>query len=369
MKPKLDLMLRRRVMAPGMLGLAGGLPAEAQFPRRELAASFVRVIADGSALQYGWPEGMPRLREQLAQRLGQRGATVSPDDVLITSGAQQAIAIAAQLACRSGDAVKVAPQTYPSALELFRSRGLLPTSADDARVAYAMPAVGNPDGQTLPQSARHALLARPDRLLLEDDAYAELAFAGPPPPPLLAHSPQRTLHIGTVSKIICPGLRVGWLVVPRRFRLRARQLKQADDLQAGSLAQAVVSDFLAHDDLDRRLHRLRRYYRARAGRLLDALAREAPFWRFVAPAGGFSVWIETDAESSEEELLAAALDEGVSFDPGSSFRPDGAAAPLAFRLSYSATPPEDFGEAVRRLVKAWRRVQSAGRRATSRRTA
>lgn len=367
MKPKLDLLLRNRVMAPGMLGLAGGLPTEAQFPRRALTASFVRVIADASALQYGWPEGMPRLREQIAERLGRRGAVVAPDDVLVTSGAQQAIAIAAQLTCRPGDAVSVAPQTYPSALDLFRSRGLLPTRADHPRVAYAMPAVGNPDGQTLSEEARQALVARPDRLVLEDDAYAELAFGASPGPPLLATAPQRTLHIGTVSKIVCPGLRVGWLVVPRRYRLRARQLKQAGDLQAGSLAQAVVSDFLAHDDLDRRLRRLRRHYRARATRLMEALVRHAPFWRFVAPIGGFSVWIDTDAELSEEAFLTAALDEGVSFDPGSSFRPDGAATPLSFRLCYSATEPERFDEAIRRLVKAWRRVGRRRRATRSRR--
>lgn len=361
MKASLDRLLRRRAMAPGVLGLSGGLPAEAQFPRREITASFFRVISDATALQYSWPEGMPLLREQVAERLRRRGARVDVDDVLITSGAQQAIAIAAQLVCRAGDVVAVDRETYPSALDLFRAQRLRPDSKAPARVAYVMPAVANPGGRALTPDERAALLGQRDRVLIEDDAYAELSFAGPPGPPLIAEAPDRTLHVGTVSKILCPGLRVGWLVVPRRYRARARRLKQASDLQAGGLAQAVVSDFLAHDDLERRLRRLRRFYRARAHRLLTALSARAPFWRFTPPAGGFSVWIETDGEldeeAAEESFLAHALDEGVSFDPGSSFRCHGRASPLAFRLCYSAGDPAHFDDAVARLVTAWQRLR------------
>jgi 2-aminoadipate transaminase len=357
MKESLDRLLRKRATAPNVLGLSGGLPAHIQFPRRQLVASFLRVIKDSDALQYGWPEGMPRLREQIAQRLQARGARLAAEDVLVTNGAQQAIAIAAQLACKAGDRIGVDRETYPSALDLFRSQGLSPVVDPSARVAYAMPAVGNPGGRTLTAEARYDLIARLDRIVIEDDAYAELSFSGPPGPPLMAEAPSRTLHIGTVSKTLCPGLRVGWLVVPPRYRTRARRLKQANDLQAGGLAQSVVSDFMAHDDLDRRLVRLRRFYRARCHRLLEALARHAPFWRFETPIGGFSVWVETDAEAAEEAFLAGALDEGVSFDPGSSFRPGETSSPLAFRLCYSATDVEQFDEAVRRLVRAWRRIQ------------
>lgn len=365
MKEKLDRLLREHATAPHVVALSGGLPANAQFPRQELTASFLRVVQDPAALQYGWPEGLDRLREQIARRLRGRGADVSADDVLVTNGAQQAIGIALQLLCRPGDAIAVAPQTYPSALDLFRSAGVVPVASPTPRVAYVMPAVGNPTGQPLAAAARQELLDRADRLFIEDDAYADLSFAGPPAAPLLAQARARTLHVGTMSKILCPGLRVGWLVVPRRYRLRARRLKQSSDLQAGGLAQAVVCDFLDHDDLERRLRRLRRFYRNRARHLLRALDLHAPFWRFTVPAGGFSVWVETDADAPEDELLSQALAHGVSFDPGSSFRPDEATSPLAFRLCYSTADPARFGEGVRRLVEAWRKVRASAARSPS----
>jgi 2-aminoadipate transaminase len=306
------------------------------------------------------------LREQIAARLRARGAEVAADDVLVTNGAQQAIAIAVGLVCRAGEAITVDAQTYPSALDLFRSAGVVPVTSDEPRVAYVMPAVANPTGQALAPQARRHLLERPDRLFIEDDAYAELSFAGPPPPPLLAEARARTLHVGTLSKILCPGLRVGWLVVPPRYRVRARRLKQSSDLQAGGLAQFVVSDFLDHDDLDRRIRKLRRFYRNRAAHLLRALGQHAPGWRFTPPIGGFSVWVETNADAPEEELLSQALAQGVSFDPGSSFRPEDVERPLAFRLCYSTADPARFGEAVRRLSTAWRRVRaSAARRSPS----
>jgi len=298
------------------------------------------------------------LREQIAARLRARGADdLTADDILVTNGAQQAIAIATQLTRRRGDTIGVDRVTYPSALDLFRSLGVLPVTGTAVTAFYVMPVVGNPGGRQLSDDERRWLLSGTRALLIEDDAYADLCFAGPAEPPLLASARGRTFHVGTLSKILCPGLRVGWLVPPRRYRARAFKLKQASDLQAGGLAQAVASDFLARDDLERRLVRLRRFYRARASRLLRALEKHAPFWRVQPPAGGFGLWVETDAaEASEESFLALALEEGVSFDPGSSFRPDESETPLAFRLCFSAADPETFEEAVRRLVTAWRRA-------------
>lgn len=357
-----DELMRASASDPRVIGLSGGLPSDGLFPRRALAESFLRVLEQPSTLQYGWPEGHLPLREQIARRLRARGAVVTADSVLVTSGAQQAIAIAADLVAQRGDRIEVERLTYPSALELFRAQGLRPVPArsdvdHDIRLSYVMPAVGNPVGGRFAVEERRALLARRKHLVIEDDAYADLSFDGPAPRPLVADLPSRVFHVGTFSKILCPGLRIGWLVVPKRFREQARALKSASDLQAGSLAQLLLNDYLEHADLDERLTRLRRFYRTRAQRLARALRQHAPFWQFQMPTGGFSIWVDTGTRRGEQDFLRAAIAEGVSFDPGSLFRATAAAQPLAFRLCFSRAAPEQLVDGVKRLVRAWGRVQ------------
>src|SRR5262249_26260443 len=162
-----------------------------------------------------WPEGRAELREWIAARLCARGADVGPDDVIVTSGAQQAIAIAAQLALERGDEVGVDAETYPAALDLFRTRGGRPRArwGGATPLFYAMPAIGNPRSRPMGPTARGALLLGALQII-EDDAYAELRFDGRTPRPLLADGRARVWHVGSFSKTLCPGLRVGWLVPP-----------------------------------------------------------------------------------------------------------------------------------------------------------
>jgi 2-aminoadipate transaminase len=369
----IDELMRRAASDARVVGLAGGLPAEAQFPKRALALAFLRAVrrAGAPALQYGWAEGSDRLRGFVAQRLRARGATVQPGDVIITSGAQQASAIALELAARADDTVGVGAETYPAALELIRARRLSPVARwDRARVRYVMPAVHNPRGDALSAEARAELL-QTRGAIIEDDAYAELRFEGPPPRPLLADAPDRVFHVGTLSKTLSPGLRIGWLVVPSRRREQALDLKQGTDLQASSLGQAIAETYLLGDgdlagaDWEARLLRLRRFYRRRATLLGRALAAQLPDWRFTAPEGGFAIWaVAPEGHRPVDELtfLRAAIDAGVSFDPGSTFRPDRAAHPLAVRLCFSAAPVASFEEGAARLARAWRRVQGEKRK-------
>lgn len=353
MDPSIDRLQRRSAADGRVIGLAGGLPSDAQFPRQALARAFLGAItAPGApALQYGWPEGSERLRRWIAQRLVRRGARVSANEVVITNGAQQAIALAAQLLCRPGTRVGVDPETYPAALDLFRTRGAVPT-AGAAAVRYAMPAVTNPRGQTLGEPERRRLLEA--SAIIEDEAYAELRFAGPPPPPLLARNRDRVWHVGTFSKVLCPGLRVGWLVAPPRYRERVLRAKHDADLQANSLAQAVLEDFLERDDFDERLVALRRFYARRAARLTQAVRRHLPGWKLEEPEGGFALWVEPERDFEEVQFLEHAVRAGVSFDPGSEFRPDAASHPPALRLCFSAVPRlADLEEGVRRLARAW----------------
>jgi 2-aminoadipate transaminase len=352
----IDRLIRKAAASPRVIGLGGGLPSEKQFPRKELAAAFVAALKrQGSpALQYGWPEGQEPLRVWIARRLRERGATVAADDVIITNGAQQAIALAAGLALRKGAPIAVEDASYPAALDLFRSRRLRLTSLSEGRAAYLMPAVNNPSGMALSSAARATLLAR--RVpLIEDDAYADLNFAGRESRPFLADAPDRTYHVGTMSKTLCPGLRVGWLVVPHSRRQRAVKTKQDVDLQANSLAQAVVDHYLSNHDFDARLRVLRRFYQRRAARLSEAVHKTLPNWTFDFPAGGFCLWIQTDAAVDEKRFLERAVAEGVSFDLGSTFlRHHDRREPNRLRLSFSYEDPTKFTEGVRRLARAWR---------------
>ncbi|MFT3764188.1 MAG: PLP-dependent aminotransferase family protein [Minicystis sp.] len=369
MDGRIDELIRMAAARPDTITLGGGLPARELFPRRALTEAFVRTMTDPgcAALQYGWPEGSEGLRAWVAQRLARRGAAVEPDDVLITSGAQQALAIAAQILFRPGDRIGCDPESYPAALDLFRARGLLPTpSSTGVAGFYAMPAIGNPRGLGLDDRAREALLARARLLrtpILEDDAYAELRFAGPPPRPLLADDRRFVFHVGTLSKTLCPGLRVGWLVAPRRYRRRAVEAKHASDLQANSLAQALLEDFLARTDYDALVERARRFYSRRAKALARALRAHLPSFRFTEPAGGFTIWVETDREGDDAALLETAIRRGVSFDPGRSFRVDGRSAPIALRLSFAVEPAPRIALGVERLARAWSAYQREARRA------
>jgi 2-aminoadipate transaminase len=364
---RIDDLIRKGAARPDTIALGGGLPARELFPRRALAGAFLRSIMDPgcAALQYGWPEGSEGLRAWVADRLRKRGAAVDAGEVLITSGAQQALSILVQILFQPGDRVGCDPESYPAALDLFRARKLVPTIATkDVAGFYAMPAIGNPRGLGLDDRARAALLARAARApVIEDDAYAELRFAGPPPRPLLADDRRHVCHVGTLSKTLCPGLRVGWLVVPPRLYKRAVDAKHASDLQANSLAQALLQDFLARADYDALVERARRFYARRARALARAVARCLPSFRFTPPEGGFTIWVETDREGDDAALLETAIRYGVSFDPGRTFRVDGRASPIALRLSFAIEPAPRLTLGVERLARAWEAYRRGQRRA------
>ena len=335
-----------------MLSLAGGLPAPETFPMAALAHALGRAGTD--AMQYDWPEGRQALRSFVASRLRRRGASVEPEQVLITSGAQQALDIAVQIGCRHGRAIRVPGACYPGALELFTARGLRLVSEDaPADATYVMPLVENPTGVAPPESELDGI-RHGSGYVIEDDAYADLRFDGRTPPPLLASAGERVFYVGTLSKTLCPGLRVGWLVTPRRFRRAARRAKRLSDLQANSLAQCVAERYLADHDFDERLAWLRSFYAERAEALVQALRRRLPSVSFREPEGGFSVWVVTEERGDDVDLLATALRHGVSFDPGRDFRPSGESEPIAFRLAFSSLPAERMGEAVKRLAQSFR---------------
>ena len=367
----LDELLRAAAASRRVVGFAGGLPSPARFPRRALTAAFQRAMdrRDAAALQYAWPEGFEPLRSHIARRLARRGAAVAPDEIIVTSGAQQAITLAARLLLRRGATIGVDAETYPAALNAFRALGLVPTTSARARVLYRMPVIDNPRGLGMDSAARRAVLTG-GRVIIEDDAYADLRFEGPAPTPLFTEARGRVVHVGTFSKTIGPGLRVGYLIVPRPLHERALREKADDDLQANSLSQVIVQEYLAHNDFDAFLARLRRHYARRARRLMAAVRRHLPAWSFAVPAGGFGLWLRADDAVDEATFLRNSVRGGVSFDPGSWFScaPREASTPTTLRLCFSAVREDAIDEGVRRLARAWHATLRSKRRPPGRRS-
>jgi 2-aminoadipate transaminase len=338
----------------GTLSLAGGLPLASLFPRHLLGLVSLEAARDpsGSALQYGWPEGSEGVRRWVASELRQRGATVDADDVIVTSGAQQALALTIGVLPEVHKSIVVPPETYPGALDLFRRESALVADERYAGVSYVVTGVSNPSGIDLAPKERERLLAS-GRFVVDDEAYAELRFDGRVGRPLCADAPDRVFHVGTVSKTLCPGLRVGWVVPPRRFRQALLTAKQSADLQATTLGQDVLERMLERLDWRRHVEHSRRVYARRIERLMDAVRWNLPSFSFREPEGGFTLFATTDDTHLDEiRVLERATALGTSFDPGSLFRRDQETRTFAMRLSPCNVPEASIDDAVTRLARA-----------------
>jgi 2-aminoadipate transaminase len=356
--------LRRAAQTRGTISFAGGLPDPARFPKAALSRAFVAALAQHAdvALQYGWPEGDQRLRRAISKLLRARGARVSAERVIVTSGAQQALTIAALAAPRHRK-IAVDKESYPAALEAFRALGgQLVDSEAAADVEYVMPSVSNPRGERMSPQQRKAVLSRAagQRYVIEDDAYDGTSFVPGVSRPLLASAPDRVFHVGTFSKTLSPGLRIGWLVAPPGLHDRALKQKQQQDLQASGLSQALLVEYLRSGGYAEHQRRSAAAYRRQLVRLERAVRRALPEFRFRTPGGGFSLWLESDLRLDELAVLEAAVRARVSFDPGSAFlaKPS---SKLAMRLCFSAVPADKIEAGVARLAQAIARVRARER--------
>ena len=364
---------------PGVISFAGGLPAPELFDASGLRAAFAAVLsgpAAGRALQYSTTEGDPALRSALAARLTDRGLATTAEQLLVTSGSQQALTLVATVLLEPGDVVLVEEPSYLAALQAFQLAGaeVVPVPCDDhgldpdavaalaarhgARLLYTVPTFQNPTGRTLPLARRTALVevaARAGLWVLEDDPYGELRYAGEPEPALasLPGAEDRVLALSTLSKVAAPGLRIGWVRAPETLRRPLTVAKQAADLHSSTVDQAAAARWLAVVDLEAHLRVLREAYGARRDALLIGLAAALPPGSVHnRPEGGMFVWARLPDGWDADRLLRRALERDVAFVPGAPFfagPPDRA----TLRLSFTAHPPAEIEEGLRRLRAAW----------------
>jgi len=358
---------------PEVLSFAGGLPAAEAFPAEEIARAHAQVLAEdaAAALQYGASEGFGPLRAWVAQRMTRRGLLASADQVLITAGSQQGIDLAAKALIDPGDLVLVEAPSYLAALQTFSTyeARFLPIETDEegmrvdaleralrerrAKLIYVVPNFQNPRGTTL-GLARRAAIARLSRehgvTILEDDPYAELRYRGTALPPIAGLDPDaHVIHLGSFSKTLAPGLRLGYVVAPARTLSALVIAKQASDLHTGSLSQRAVARMLQTFDYDAHLDRLRRLYAERLAAMLCAIERCFPEGtQWTRPEGGMFVWMQLPSGLDAGELLADAMREGVAFVPGAPFYP-GRGRRDVLRLNFSHRAPALIAEGMARL--------------------
>jgi DNA-binding transcriptional MocR family regulator len=338
----------------------------------DLQGDAIGAVRAGAPAHGYAPLGMPALRAAIAERIGAAG-----DDVIVTNGGQGALALLTAGLVRPGDRVVVEAPTYPGAIELFSRAGaaIVPLGRDHAgprpedlrralsglgaALVYLVPTCHNPTGSVMHERRRRELLAvcgEHDVTVVDDGTTAELVFDGAAPPPLGALDPERVISVGSFSKVLWGGLRVGWLRASRRLVLRLGRLKAARDLGGGMLDQVAVLSALPR--LDAIAAARRRQARERHAVLAGALAERLPEWSFAPCRGGYSLWARLPVGTGDE-LAAAALARGVAIAPGS------ASAPQELFLDHVrlcfAAPPAQLREAVERLAAAWEdvRVRSA----------
>lgn len=357
---------------PHILSLAGGLPATEAFPVDDVQAATARVLAEGpGGLQYSTTEGHPPLREWIA---GQCGHGVDAAQVLVTAGSQQALDLIARALLDPGDVVVIDDPGYLGAIQalsLAEPRLVpVPVDGDGMRVdhlaglladglrpklCYTVGAFQNPTGVTLSDDRRRALADLAERhgfLVVEDDPYGHLRWSGAAPIPVNALT-DRCIRLGTFSKIVAPGLRVGWLAAPPWLATALVKLKQAADLHTSSLSQRIIADLVLQPGwFDAHVQRIIPIYAERAAALSEALRTHVgDALSFTEPAGGMFLWAVLAGGGDAEVLLRAAVDDGVAFVPGSAFAVDGHAHLDRIRLSFATLTPDDLDEAARRLAK------------------
>ncbi|WP_234045824.1 aminotransferase-like domain-containing protein [Streptomyces adelaidensis] len=359
---------------PEVVNFAGGLPAPELFDTEGIAAAYRDVLAEsaGRALQYATTEGEPVLRAALAARYTARGLPTDADGMLVTTGSQQALSLLATALLEPGDVVLVEDPCYLAALQVFRFAGarVVAVPGDEhgvdpqalaelvartrPKLFYTVPTFQNPTGRTLPAERRAAVASVAARLglwIVEDDPYGELRFEGERVPWIAAHpgAEDRTALLGSFSKVMAPGMRLGWLRAPAGLRRACAVAKQAADLHTPTVNQLAAARYLADRDLDAHVVRVAAAYRERRDVMLDGLATALPegsTWH--RPEGGMFLWARLPSSYDTTALLPRVVGHDVAYVPGAPFyagEPDRS----TLRLCFVTQAPGEIREGLRRL--------------------
>ena len=373
MNPSVIREILKVTERPGIISFAGGLPSPRTFPVEAFAEACRKVLAEDGhgALQYAASEGYRPLREAVARMLPW---SVDPEQVLITTGSQQGLDLVAKVLVDQGSRVLVETPTYLGALQAFApmepevvgiasdAEGIdvadLAARREGARYLYVLPNFQNPTGRTMSEARRQALVQTARELalpLVEDNPYGDLWFDAPPPAPLAAHHPEGTIYLGSFSKVLAPGLRLGYLVAPAQVMPKLLQAKQAADLHSPGFNQRMVAQVLQGGFLERHVPTIRALYKAQRDAMLAALEREmrdlGVTWN--APDGGMFLWARLPQGMDAIALLPQAVERGVAFVPGSAFYA-GAPDARTLRLSFVTASAEQIATGVAALAAAIR---------------
>jgi 2-aminoadipate transaminase len=369
MNPSVIREILKVTEKPGIISFAGGLPSPRTFPVEAFAAACETVLrTDGrAALQYAASEGLLALREWIA---GQLPWDVSPDQVLITTGSQQGLDLVAKVLIDTGSTVLVETPTYLGALQAFTpmepsivsvdsdAEGIdvadLAKKAPGARFFYVLPNFQNPTGRSMSEPRRQALVERAQALglpIVEDNPYGDLWFDQPPPKPLTARNPEGCIYLGSFSKVLAPGLRLGYVVAPKAIMPKLLQAKQAADLHSPTFNQRMVAEVLKDGFIDRHVPTIRALYKAQCHAMLDALSKEMAGLdvQWNQPDGGMFLWVRLPEGVNAIDLLPKAVDRGVAFVPGAAFfatEPD----PRSLRLSFVTASEEQIRVGIKALA-------------------
>ena len=364
---------------PSIISFGGGLPNPTSFPIVEVskAAEDVLRTSGEDALQYSTTEGYLPLREIIAERYARRGLKVSPHNILITSGSQQGIDLTGKVFINKGDRVIVERPTYLATLQAyglyepeFRSITLHEDGPDlaqlegelksGAKMFYAVPNFQNPTGITYSLDKRRAvaeLLEKYDTVFVEDDPYGEIRFMGEDLPPVKSFI-ERSVLLGSFSKIVSPGMRLGWLVAPDDIMDKVIVAKQATDLHTNYFIQRVVHRYMADNDVDAHIAKIKDLYRLQRDAMVKAIEAHFPEGvQYTRPEGGMFLWVTLPGGVSSLDLFDLAIKEKVAFVPGRAFFADGS-GDNTLRLNYTNSTVEAIDVGIERLGNAIRKLMA-----------
>lgn len=361
---------------PEVISFAGGLPAPELFPVEEMKAVCTAVLSDDgrAALQYSTTEGYQPLRELISARMAEAGITSSSDNVLIVTGSQQGLDLTGKVFLDEGDIVICESPTYLAAINAFKTylpqfvevamdeQGMVMTALEEAlkrypqaKFIYTIPDFQNPTGRTMSIKRRKKLVElanQYDVMILEDNPYGELRFAGEHIPPVKAFDTEgRVIYQSTFSKVLTPGIRVGWLCAAPEVLQKYVIFKQSTDLHTNTMAQRQVSKFIEMFDLNKHIEKIRKVYKIRRDLMLETIKNEFPEGvTYTQPDGGLFLWVELPETINARDLLISCLENHVAFVPGGAFFPNGGKE-NTLRLNFSNMSEDRIVEGVARIGK------------------